>query len=779
MGNYPKLLRLANWRIGSRACLYAFAIATIATLIIILQSCSWIVGGAANTVYPSLASPEETEAPPTFTTYYPSAATEAIFGGRGVGLDCSIPKPLKAFAFKTDAGGAPISLQFRQSCIMHDLCYRHGYATYGYTQAQCDVMLQESAYRLCRQINKSTREETRSSVAAAYTECETEARKVLLGVTLGGGGSFKSKGRSTYFEYDPMPTHADDYVVGRAVDDATARATVGDLGIRTFHILRQTMSMRKLINDRASSTGEKQTTTPRLFPDQRIATPPQLTGYPDAGSRVAVASLVSIARKDLKSTDLKLYELQTLAPSQSGTGAYELQFKACPDRHNSPCSTDVDAPIHKFVTVDHKPLLLSVTHRGSIPETDSNPCPSGHNVLGSTVKVVQKSVMFDETQPLESPQIVCKDGKKTPAWPMDDYPLNAKTLMRQKYRFMQHDVLIEKNAANQATHAWVLGRGAKLSTRTAGHEPLFEEDSAGSTYQTHVVVARQALGNRKFTEIDRFELEASETDEPFQLVRLGGSRGVALMSLGWQAADRARVSDDQTPWAPPILKLWRVPGKDRDASQQPMTVSLPEALRDRYTDIPPVVARLSTREEPILIFAKLSPPPTLNQEEEAAALDFKDTTAASSIVMDLVVISLMPEADTRIRPLIVQQLSCKIDLWKQMNNAKASILKTRAYGAEGISPPAKAEPPLKENSHATARGMTDLANRWRMSQLIASERSSSDSSRALELTMVFNGFPSMSVQVRFKTYDGKIEGGQPATLNDYFSCAPPSIVAKT
>lgn len=778
MGRYQKSPRLGNWRYGSRTCLCALAIAMIAVLIISLQSCSWIVAGAANTVYPSLASPEETEAPPTFTTYYPSAATEAIFGGRGVGLDCSIPKPLKALAFRTSAEGAPISLQFRQSCVMHDLCYRHGYATYGYTQAQCDVMLQESAYRLCRQINKSTREETRSSVAAAYTECETEARKVLLGVTLGGGGSFKSKGRSTYFEYDPMPTHADDYVVGRAVDDATAQATVGDLGIRTFHILRQTMSMRTLTNNPAASTHDEQKGTPRLFPDRRIATPPQLTGYPDSGSRVAMASLVSIARKDLKTTELKLYEVQALASSQSGAGAYDLQFKACPDRYDSPCGTDVDASIHKFVMVDRKPVLLSVTHRGSIPGIDSNPCPSDGKALGSAVKVVQKSIMFDVRQPAESPQIICKNGRKSPAWPMDDYPLNAKTLMRQKYRFMQHDVLIEKNAVNQATHAWVLGRGAKLSNKTAGHEPLFEEDSAGSTYQTHVVVARQALGNRKFTEIDRFELEASETDEPFQLVRLGGSHGVALMSLGWKAADRARVSDDQTPRAPPILKLWRVPGKDRNASQQPMTVSLPEALKDRYTDIPPVMARLSTREEPVLIFAKLSPPPTLNQEEEAAALDFKDTTVASSIVMDLVVISLMPQADTSIRPLIMQQLSCEIDLRKQLNNEKASDIRKGAYRAEDLTAPNKTGVE-QENSHATARGMTDLANRWRMSQLIASELRSADNMRALALTMVFNGFPGMSVQVRFKTRDGNIEAGEPVTVDDYFSCASPAIVAKS
>ena len=72
-----------------------------------------------------------------------SSSDVQIIGGRGKGLSCSLPSLLQTMAFPL--GGerikrAPIGIEMRQACALHDYCYRHGAATYGYTQADCDFI---------------------------------------------------------------------------------------------------------------------------------------------------------------------------------------------------------------------------------------------------------------------------------------------------------------------------------------------------------------------------------------------------------------------------------------------------------------------------------------------------------------------------------------------------------------------------------------------------------------------------------------------------------------
>ena len=62
------------------------------------------------------------------------------------------------------AGKRHLVLQrFRQACVFHDLCYRHGLATYGYNQNDCDRILQNAAFRLCIYIRNGS--EASSGVA--------------------------------------------------------------------------------------------------------------------------------------------------------------------------------------------------------------------------------------------------------------------------------------------------------------------------------------------------------------------------------------------------------------------------------------------------------------------------------------------------------------------------------------------------------------------------------------------------------------------------------------
>ena len=112
------------------------------------------------------------------------------FGGRGEGLDCSIPWFAKRIFPQYFLGDkpSPVTRRFHQACVFHDLCYRHGLATYGYSQADCDLMLQEQAFRICSYLPSKKGDQS----------CQLDAKKVLAGVTLGGARSYRNWEQSTF-----------------------------------------------------------------------------------------------------------------------------------------------------------------------------------------------------------------------------------------------------------------------------------------------------------------------------------------------------------------------------------------------------------------------------------------------------------------------------------------------------------------------------------------------------------------------------------------------------
>jgi hypothetical protein len=191
------------------------SLAIIAAVTIISASgCSAFFDKIADTVLANEVRFDDREAPRT--AHYISASGDAVqlAGGQGHGLSCSLPPGAQALAFTRNEKQAPIALQMRQACAFHDYCYRHGNATYGYSQADCDFMLQQQAFRLCKFINPE----------ATISECETNARKVTIGVRLGGFGSFKraraleDEKASTFLEFDPYPLRANNYRVVRIAD---------------------------------------------------------------------------------------------------------------------------------------------------------------------------------------------------------------------------------------------------------------------------------------------------------------------------------------------------------------------------------------------------------------------------------------------------------------------------------------------------------------------------------------------------------------------------------
>lgn len=197
--------------------LFTFILGTVllvAAITIALVGCSGVFDKIADTVLANEVRFDDREAPRTAYAIKASADNVQLLGGQGNGLSCSLPPGTQALAFGRRDEQAPIALQMRQACAFHDYCYRHGNATYGYSQADCDFMLQQQAFRLCKYIRHQ----------ATIGECETDARKVTIGVRLGGFGSFKraraleNEKASTFMEFDPYPVRANTYRVVRIAD---------------------------------------------------------------------------------------------------------------------------------------------------------------------------------------------------------------------------------------------------------------------------------------------------------------------------------------------------------------------------------------------------------------------------------------------------------------------------------------------------------------------------------------------------------------------------------
>lgn len=195
--------------------LYIAAIAAVAAAVVTsITGCSSLLDTVASTILANEVRFDDRESPRTPYALMPSSDALQLLGGQGKGLSCSLPPGAQQLAFVKGKDQAPIALQMRQACAFHDYCYRHGNATYQYSQTDCDFMLQQQAFRLCKFINKE----------ASISECETNARKVTLGVRLGGFGSFKRARAtdhdkaSTFHEFDPYPVRSTSYRVLRIAD---------------------------------------------------------------------------------------------------------------------------------------------------------------------------------------------------------------------------------------------------------------------------------------------------------------------------------------------------------------------------------------------------------------------------------------------------------------------------------------------------------------------------------------------------------------------------------
>ncbi len=165
-----------------------------------------------DSIYKNVNYSYDHEMPVSVTSYPSGPEVASIIGGAGEGLNCSLPF-LADLLFDDgsdeDRHRHLVRQKFRQACVFHDLCYRHGLATYGYSQDDCDRNLQEQAGRLCAYLSETKRKSGR---------CQLDAKMVLAGVSLGGFDAYHAWDSSTYFEFDPQPLRSQEYSVSRVVD---------------------------------------------------------------------------------------------------------------------------------------------------------------------------------------------------------------------------------------------------------------------------------------------------------------------------------------------------------------------------------------------------------------------------------------------------------------------------------------------------------------------------------------------------------------------------------
>ncbi|MEA2886012.1 MAG: hypothetical protein QOD11_372 [Bradyrhizobium sp.] len=199
----------------------------------------------ADSLYKNVDDISDGEMPPTITSFQSGPEVVSIIGGSGEGLNCSLPSLANAFfdGSQDSNGRRHLVLQrFRQACVFHDLCYRHGLATYGYNQNDCDRTLQNEAFRLCLYIRNGSAE----SNAA---RCQTDSKMVLAGVGIGGYGAYRAWDRSTYFEFESDPSRSNGFLVSRVVDhpfksvDPDKYLNESDQVILTFENIRSNLAV--------------------------------------------------------------------------------------------------------------------------------------------------------------------------------------------------------------------------------------------------------------------------------------------------------------------------------------------------------------------------------------------------------------------------------------------------------------------------------------------------------------------------------------------------------
>ena len=149
-------------------------------------------------IFKNVIDVSDGEMPVNVASFASGPEVVSVIGGSGRWLALRSLPPLAdaLFGIETEKYSKRRSMvrqRFRQACVFHDLCYRHGLATYNYSQNDCDRILQDQAHRLCYYFPGG-------KISADH--CQHETKRLLAGVGIGGFEVYRSRDDSTYFEFD-------------------------------------------------------------------------------------------------------------------------------------------------------------------------------------------------------------------------------------------------------------------------------------------------------------------------------------------------------------------------------------------------------------------------------------------------------------------------------------------------------------------------------------------------------------------------------------------------
>lgn len=421
---------------------------------ITFSGCSRLGQYVANTMYGDLDLPIDREAAISVTSLPPSTDIRAVIGGKAEGLDCSIPSLVESFMFERVRGkDAPISLQFRQGCVTHDYCYRHGYATYGYTQADCDLMLLQAAFRTCIQIydmgllglekpNSSNRPKS----------CETRAREVLLGVRMGGWDSFKAREKSSYFEFDPLPLHADNYTVARLARVPRDRAPLVDgeslLSTPiTFNFSRGRVEIRELQWTPGEPLGRADIVRKKTFPANVVPTPPNVVRIGERDlfvllNRESDHNTGFIPLIDSFNKDVAKNEFNRLECSKKSAASKDFEDTA--EKEKKPC--DFDASIIRLVP--RSELDTSAARFFAFTHRFADKIPNADQGFYYTIGIHWWDMPETGIPQISSPMKMSNAG-----------------LRQLSYRFLQSEVHVGEFRKRGCPEVVALGRGIHLDPK--------------------------------------------------------------------------------------------------------------------------------------------------------------------------------------------------------------------------------------------------------------------------------------------------------------------------
>lgn len=497
-----------------------FAVATAIVATIAFTGCSTLGHYVANTLYGEVDLPLDREAAVTVASFPPSADIRAVIGGKGEGLDCSIPSIFEALMFERMAGvEAPISLQFRQGCVFHDNCYRHGYATYGYTQADCDFILLQHAFRTCVQIYEIGLLQKAHDYAGTKTKeiCDARAREVVLGVRIGGYGSFKAREQSSYYEFDPMPIHADNYMVARLIRVPEDKVPVVD-GKRllstpaTFQFNKARVTIRQLGWNSEKNLGDKDSPfSESVIQANAVPTPPNVVR---ADSK---DWYVWLNRRAVHNT-----EFVALVGASGGEHDGKIFGELpCPARKPKPLC-DFDASVIRVVQppdpVSTAVSFFAFAHRFS-DKTDG---------IGA---YPPRTIGLHRWEFPTSGLMNISEGEKTASPPA--LPAKLVEVSSYRERFLQSELHVGEFRRPGCSEVVALGRGIHLNPDDSKNKGKADElrSGTGEGYKSSITAAFIPLAAEKCPAAALVPVLLSESAEPAVPVRRGLDKTDRLLTV--------------------------------------------------------------------------------------------------------------------------------------------------------------------------------------------------------------------------------------------------------